>query len=158
MSGKSIDMKMKDERLMKKNYFRAGMLILGLGGLALVSGCVVEPGRLVFQPPVVAVAPPVVVAPPPPEVVMVPDGYVWDGYEYVGLVGDQYFYLGPGSVWLACEPWRLERFHGWERVHPDWRGRVIINERFRRDAHGHEYPRHGDRHDDHRDDRHGEHH
>ena len=52
---------------------------------------------------------------------MVPDSYAWDGYEYVGLVGDQYYYLGPGNVWLFCEPFRLERFHGWERGHADWR-------------------------------------
>ena len=141
---------------MKTNYFRAGMLVLGVGGLALVSGCVVEPdGRVVYQPPVVAVAPPVVVETPPPvevappEPVYVPDGYTWDGYEYVGLVGDQYFYLGPGNVWLACEPWRLERFHGWERGHPDWRGHMTVNVRYRRDAHGHVAPRHDDRHDHH---------
>lgn len=142
---------------MKTNYFRAGMLVLGVGGLALVSGCVVEPGRVYYRGPVVAVAPPVVVAPapvvvappPPPEPVYVPDGYIWDGYEYVGVVGDQYFYLGPGSIWIACEPWRLERFHGWERGHPDWRGHVTVNVRFRADAHGRMHPRddHGRDHD-----------
>jgi len=109
----------------------------------LVSGCVIQPGRITFYPPVVAVAPPppVVVAPP---VVAVPDDYVWDGYEYVGLVGDQYFYLGPGNVWLVCDPFRLDRFHGWEHGHPDWRAHAIRNDRFRRDAHGHEQPRRND--------------
>jgi hypothetical protein len=66
---------------------------------------------------------------------MVPDSYAWDGYEYVGLVGDQYFYLGPGDVWLVCDPFRLDRFHGWERGHPDWRAHAIRNDRFRKDAH-----------------------
>jgi hypothetical protein len=61
--------------------------------------------------------------------------------EYVGLVGDQYFYLGAGGVWLVCDPFRLERFHGWERDHRDWREHAIRNDRFRRDARGHEAPR-----------------
>ncbi len=75
---------------------------------------------------------------------MVPDSYVWDGVEFVGVVGGAYFYLGPGDVWLACDSVRLERFHGWERYHSDWRERAIRNDRFRRDAHGHVQPvRHG---------------
>ena len=72
---------------------------------------------------------------------MVPDGYVWDGVEYVGVVGDQYFYLGPGNVWLVCDPFRLERFHGWERDHRDWRNHAIRNDRFRADRNGHVQPR-----------------
>ena len=56
------------------------------------------------------------------------DFYVWDGYEYVGG-GGQYMYWGPGGVWLACDPFRLERFHGWERGHPDWRQSAFGNER-----------------------------
>jgi hypothetical protein len=117
----------------------SGIVILGL---ALVSGCVVEPnGRVAFAPVVVAPAPVVVAEAPWP--VMVPDGYVWDGYEYVGLVGDQYFYLGPGNIWLVCEPFRLERFHGWERGHPDWRDHAVRNDRYRNDSHGHYQPRQG---------------
>jgi hypothetical protein len=85
---------------------------------ALATGCTVS-----VAPPVVDVAPPVA------EVsVGVPDSYVWDGTEYVGFVGGQYMYLGPGGAWLVCEPWRLERFHGWERGHPDWRRAAIRNE------------------------------
>ncbi|HEY2084396.1 MAG TPA: hypothetical protein VGI88_16565, partial [Verrucomicrobiae bacterium] len=89
---------------------------------------------------------PVVVAPapPPPEPVYVPDSYVWDGYEYVGVVGDQYFYLGPGNVWIVCEPFRLERFHGWERYHRDWHEHAIRNDRFRSDRYGHYQPRRGE--------------
>jgi hypothetical protein len=71
---------------------------------------------------------------------MVPDTYAWDGDEFVGVVGDQYFYLGPGDVWLVCEPFRLERFHGWERGHADWREHAIRNDRFRKDARGHVQP------------------
>lgn len=126
---------------MKTKYASTYVLSLAAGGLLLATGCVVEPdGRLVFQPVVIAAPPPVVVAPAPAPV-YVPDDYVWDGYEYVGLVGDQYYYLGPGSVWLICDPFRLDRFHGWERGHPDWRSHAIRNDRFRRDSHGHVQPR-----------------
>jgi len=103
---------------------------------------------LLLPVPVVVTAPvaPVVVAMPPPAIevappiVEVPETYVWDGVEFVGLVGDRYFYLGPGNVWLACDPVRLERFRGWERYHADWRNRAIHNDRFRTDAHGHFQP------------------
>ena len=106
-----------------------------------VSGCVVEPnGGVAFQPFVVVAPPPVEVAP-----VMVPDSYAWDGYEYVGLVGDQYYYLGPGNIWLFCEPFRLDRFHGWERGHADWRNHAIRNDRYRTDRNGHVQPRHDDK-------------
>jgi hypothetical protein len=117
---------------------------------------VVEPnGRVAFQPLVIAPARRVVVvqSPPPPAPgvvvvapgVMIPDDYVWDGYEYVGLIGDQYYYLGPGNVWLVCDPVRLERFHGWANIHTDWRLHVIRNDRFRYDSHGRFQPRHDDR-------------
>ena len=130
--------------MMKTKCLRACVLSMAAGGL--LSGCVVQPnGQMAFQPIVVAPQP-VYVAPPAMEVaVMVPDSYVWDGYEFVGLVGDQYFYLGAGNVWLAAEPFRLERFHGWERGHPDWRARAIRNDRFRTDRNGHVQPRHDER-------------
>jgi hypothetical protein len=139
-------------RGMKTKYLRVLALSVVTGGGVLMSGCVVRPdGRLAFQPVVVEAPPPVTVeatpAPPPPVVTVdVPDDYVWDGYEYVGLVGGTYFYLGPGNVWLVCDPFRLDRFHGWERGHPDWRYHTIRNDHFRRDAHGNERPRHDDRH------------
>jgi len=132
---------------MKTKYLRAGIVSLAAGGIGLlVSGCVVEPGgRIVIRPPVIVAEPaPVVVAPPPPPVVVetpVPDYYVWDGYEYVGVVGDQYYYLGPGNVWLVCEPFRLERFHGWERGHADWRAHATHNDHFRSQGQpGHDKP------------------
>ena len=140
---------------MKTECLRAFILSMAAGGLVFMSGCVVEPnGQVAFQPlvvvapqPVAVVAPPpvVYVAPAPEPVVMIPDSYAWDGYEYVGLVGDQYFYLGPGNVWLFCEPFRLERFHGWERGHADWREHAIRNDRYRTDRNGHLQPRHDDR-------------
>ena len=118
---------------MKSKYLRPCVLSMAAGGMVLVSGCVLEPnGQVAFQP-LVVVAPPTVYVAPPPVVeapVMIPDDYVWDGYEYVGLVGGQYFYLGPGNFWLACEPFRLQRFHGWEGGHADWRAHAVRNERF----------------------------
>jgi hypothetical protein len=131
---------------MKTKCLRVFILSMAAGGF--VSGCVVEPnGRLAFQPFVVVAPAPVYVAPPPVEVapVMVPDSYAWDGYEYVGLVGDQYYYLGPGNIWLFCEPFRLDRFHGWERGHADWRNHAIRNDRYRTDRNGHVQPRHDDK-------------
>jgi hypothetical protein len=142
-------------RIMKTKYMRAGGLLMAAGGLMLMSGCVVEPnGQVAFQPFVVAPAPvyvgppPVYVGPPPvyvaPPVVDVqigvPDYYVWDGYENIGLIGGSYFYLGPGNVWLGAEPFRLDRFHGWEGSHPDWRNHAILNDRFRNDRFGHAQP------------------
>ena len=61
----------------------------------------------------------------------VPEDYTWDGYEYVGFVGGEYYYLGPRHVWIVCEPYRLERFHGWEREHGDWRTHAIHNDHYR---------------------------
>lgn len=127
--------------MIKIKSVRLGGLLVAATGLMLVSGCVVEPrGRVV-----VAAPGPVVVAPaPPPEPVYVPEDYVWDGYEYVGVVGDDYFYLGPSNIWIRCEPFRLERFHGWERYHRDWRVHAIRNDRFRNDRYGHYQPRRGE--------------
>ncbi|MGH7992355.1 MAG: hypothetical protein ACREDQ_02485 [Limisphaerales bacterium] len=108
--------------------------IAGLAALTLMSGPVVT----VHVPaPVVTVQ-----VPAPTITVAVPDTYVWDGYEFVGVVGDQYYYLGPGNVWIVCDRARLTRFHGWEKAHADWRAHAIVNERYRLDAHGHMQPRH----------------
>jgi hypothetical protein len=132
---------------MKVKYLRLCILPLAAAGLMLASGCVVEPGRVGFA--VVAPAPVVVapVPPPPPPAVVVapvyvPDYYVWDGFEYVGFVGETSFYLGPGNVWIVCDPVRVERFHGWERYHADWRVHAIRNDHFRTDRYGHVEPRH----------------
>jgi len=84
---------------------------------ALATGCAVS-----YTPPSVTVS-----APEPVVTVGVPDYYAWDGVEYVGVVGGQYMYLGPGGGWLVCDPIVLGRFHGWERGHPDWRRTAIHN-------------------------------
>src|SRR5579863_3586152 len=89
-----------DDQPMRLKCLQVFILSMTAGGL--MPGCVVEPnGRVAFQPFVVVAPAPVYVAPPPPVVevapVMIPDSYMWDGYEYVGLVGDQYYYLGPGN-------------------------------------------------------------
>jgi hypothetical protein len=105
--GNRRNMKMKNSRIVSLFAVTA----------AVATGC-----TLSFAPPTVYV--------PPPEAVVtvgVPDSYVWDGVEFVGVVGGQYMYLGPGGAWLVCEPFRLERFHGWERGHPDWHRTAIHN-------------------------------
>ncbi len=101
------------------------------------------------------------VAPPPPVVTVqvpapavtvqigVPDTYVWDGSEYVGVVGDQYYYLGPNNVWIACDPVRVAHFHDWEHAHRDWRTHATANVKYRLDAKGHDHPWHDDHGHDH---------
>jgi hypothetical protein len=129
-----------------------------------VIACMINTPSTAVSPPTAAVQPPPAVMQPPPAVapqpvvvqqpvmvaepVMVPESYVWDGYEFVGFVGNQYFYLGAGNVWLVAEPFRLERFHGWERGHSDWRMHAIRNEQFRGDRNGHVQPRHEPRKDE----------
>ena len=84
----------------------------------LVSGCQVS-----FSPPVASVE----VSAPAVEVV--PPTYVWDGYEYVGEVNGGFYYFGPGGVWIGADPIVLGRWHGYVDVHPDWRARVVFNDR-----------------------------
>ena len=123
----------------KSNCVRTCLLSLAAGGIAsLITGCVVEPMHVGFRPVVVAAPEPVYYAPEP---VMVPDSYVWDGYENVGMVGGAYFYLGAGNVWLSLDPYRMERFHGWEGGHAGWRDHAIRNDRFRNDRNGHGQPK-----------------
>lgn len=111
-------------------------LAMGLATLtmaAFLSGCVVTPyGGVAVEapPPAVSV-----------DVDVYPDDYWWDGYEYVGIVGGRYYYLGPGSVWIVCEPFRVERFEAWEHHHPDWRVHATPNERFRPADRGHDRDR-----------------
>ena len=70
----------------------------------------------------------------------IPDYYVWDGYEYVGVVGTQYCYLAPGLFWVTCEPWREHRFHDWEHRNPRWRDHAVRNDRFRHGPDGRFHP------------------
>lgn len=62
--------------------------------------------------------------PPPPGVAVigfVPDYCFWDGYEYVGWYGDQYYYWGPRRVWIICDPVRVEHVSVWMKTHPNQR-------------------------------------
>jgi hypothetical protein len=105
---------------------------------------------LIAGPPLISVqvpAPVISVQVPVPTVTVeatVPDTYVWDGVEFVGVVGSQYYYLGPNNVWLPFDAVRVARFHDWERLHADWRAHAIRNELYRHDIHGHVVPFHDD--------------
>ena len=74
----------EDRRNMKMKNGRI-VVLFGLMA-ALAAGCTVS------------FAPARVYVPPPQAVVTVgmPDSYVWDGVEYVGVVGDQVYLLWPG--------------------------------------------------------------
>jgi hypothetical protein len=85
-------------------------------------------------------------------VAVVPDSYVWDGTEYVGVVGGQYYYLGPGNVWMTMDADRLHRFQGWQSAHADWRDHAIHNVKYRQLDHPpvrSDHDDHPDHHDDH---------
>lgn len=107
-----------------KTHLKSAISVTVMGiALALVySGPAV--GQVVVTPPTVVVSPPAVIAP-------VPDYYVWDGTEYVGVVGDQYYYLGPGDVWIIMDPPRMQRFDAWQKGHSDWRTHATRNTRYR---------------------------
>jgi hypothetical protein len=120
-----------------KNKIAIVMGVSSLAAWTLMSGPVVT---VQVPAPVVTVQTPAVTVTVGP----VPDVYCWDGYEYVGMVGAQFFYLGPGNVWLVCDGPRLVRWHDWERAHADWHDHAIRNVNYRRDAQGHEAPRHDD--------------
>lgn len=138
--------------------------ISGLTTLTLLAGPPVvviqapAPPSVVISPPAVVVAPAPVVVPPAPTVVVetVPDTYVWDGVEFVGVVGPDYFYLGPDHVWLRLDDSRAVRFHDWEHGHANWRDHAIHNELYRHNGPGHDVHPDASRHDnDHHDaDRH----
>jgi hypothetical protein len=127
-------------------------LIVGLASIVAVPALAGVGVGISIRVGVPAPPPPVVVvsAPAPAPVVtvaVVPDTYVWDGTEYVGLVGDQYYYLGPGNVWMVMDAPRLARFHVWVGAHADWRTHAIVNEQYRYDAHHNYAPYKGDHHD-----------
>jgi hypothetical protein len=124
-----------------------GAALSVLAGPALLAQSITPPPPTTPPPPV---APPPTVVTPSASITLatpavsvqvgVPESYTWDGDEYVGLVGNGYYYLGPGNVWLPLDQHRLDRFRLWEHDHGDWRHHAIVNERYRNDAHGHFYP------------------
>jgi hypothetical protein len=99
-------------------------------GISLPSVVVTVPTPVVtVQAAPVVVAAPVAVA--APEVALVPETYVWDGAEFVGEVGGVTVFLGPEGGWHQLDAVRLERFHGWERGHGDWRRHALHNDKYR---------------------------
>jgi hypothetical protein len=87
--------------------FALALVIFCMGTPALMTGCVYE-------------GPPANVA----VVGIVPDYCFWDGFEYVGWYGGQYYYWGPNRVWIGCDPVRVQRVNVWVNAHPDWRTSV----------------------------------
>ncbi len=71
----------------------------------------------------------VVSAPPP--MMQVPGSYVWDGRQFVGTVGNRYYYVGPGNVWMPMDQSRRSRFSVWENGHPNWQSHATPNVRYR---------------------------
>jgi hypothetical protein len=98
---------------------------LGLA-LGLVLPCAAQPGAAI-----IVSGPSVAVATPP----MAPTTYVYDGTEYVGMVGSQYYYLAPGNVWLPVDTMRLHRFQTWQTGHPNWRTHATRNLRYKNMGH-----------------------
>jgi hypothetical protein len=119
------------------------VIAMGIAGLAALPLMARPFITIQVGPPPPPPPPPVVVNIPPPAVTVtvgVPDYYVWDGYEYVGVVGSQYYYLGLGHVWLPIDPVRLARWNHWEKGHANWRVHATSNVRYRTDAQGHNHP------------------
>ncbi len=86
------------------------LVISGLAALAITSGCTDK------EPP-----------PPPPNVAVVgflPDYCFWDGYEYIGWVGTDYYYWSPRHVWVISDPVRVQRANVWMKAHPEWASHV----------------------------------
>jgi hypothetical protein len=121
-------------------------IVIAMMGISSLATVTLSAGPVVVvQVPAPVVTVPVPAPAPAITVETVPDTYVWDGYEYVGIVGAQYYYLGPGNVWLVLDPARSVRFHDWERDHADWLAHAIHNDIYRHDARGgHEVPLHDD--------------
>jgi hypothetical protein len=96
-------------------------LAMGLAPQALAGG----PGSGLVMPPIVETQPVF-----NDDVVMAPSEYVYDGYENVGIVNNQYYYLGPGNVWIPMDGTRQNRFDDWQRSHANWQNYAIHNDRY----------------------------
>jgi len=70
----------------------------------------------------------------------VPDSYIADGDEFVGVIGTDYYYLGAGNLWIPFDAGRLAHFQSWEKNHADWREHSVLNAKYRTDAQGHFVP------------------
>lgn len=107
---------------MRKNNLRQYVAFLAAVGLATALAPLNAAGSTVVvtpTPPAATVAP------------VVPESYVWDGNEYVGVVGDNYYYLGPGNVWMTMDKQQMRRFEKWEHNHKDWRAHETHNVKYR---------------------------
>lgn len=107
-----------------KRIFTSIMSMTMMGSaLALAYPWSVPAATVVIPPPVVMTTTPV------------PETYVWDGAEYIGMVNGQYYYLGPGSVWIPMDSPRMNRFHAWQHSNPNWQAHVTRNTRYRNTNH-----------------------
>jgi hypothetical protein len=127
---------------MKTN--RLILAVLGFSTLAALPSMAGVGIQINVPAPVVTIPAPAVTVQTPAVTVGVPDSYVWDGTEYVGMVGGAYLYLGPGDVWLPMDGPRLARFHDWAHGHADWQSHAIHNDRYRAHADAHATPMHDD--------------
>jgi hypothetical protein len=59
-----------------------------------------------------------------------PAQYVWDGYQYVGIVDGQYYALGANNVWMPMTPAQLRVFFAWQRANPNWAANQIRNTQY----------------------------
>lgn len=100
------------------------VLLIPSMGFVVALPCMAGP----ITPTVAVIPPPVVVAPTP---VAFPPNYWWDGFQFVGMVGNQVYYLGPGNVWTPMDPVHLGHWQTWQRTNPNWRNRSIPNTRYR---------------------------
>jgi hypothetical protein len=123
--------RMDNERSQKmKTHFKPIISITAMGfAVALAYSSQAAGSTVVVTSPGIVVSQPVAATP-------VPETYVWDGSEYVGVVNDQYYYLAPGNVWMVMDPPRFHRFQDWQKGHRDWREHATRNVRYRNAEHG----------------------
>jgi hypothetical protein len=107
---------------MKSHYFPI-MAAAGFA-LALVTACPAQ------STPAASAQPPPPARTSPPRSPVVPRRYVWDGFEFVGRGGNQYFYLGPNNVWMVMDNARLRRFQEFQIANPNWQQNQIRNTRY----------------------------
>ena len=115
---------------MKTKYMTA----IAAMGLTLAAGlpCIAGPtvAEVTPRPVLITTAP----------VAEVPTVYVWDGSEYVGQVGANYYYLGPNKTWVKFDKPRQDRFDDWQKKNPGWRSHQIQNTRYRAHDMGQSHP------------------
>lgn len=109
--------------------------------LAILMGVTSVAAVSVFADPATPAA--TVAAPAPAAGLMVgavPDKYAWDGSEYVGCIGSQYYYLNQRKYWVPMDRQHQTHFQSWQKSHADWQGHAVLNVNYRHDANGHVVP------------------